>query len=339
MATLGGVCRAGEALAGTPGRYVVPGSAGLPADALARVPGDGTEGGRCAQRPSTSHRRHRVPARERPHGPRHPPDGAPRCPDAERRFHGSHFLALDPIMLVAGRFGEGKPVARPPKSIAEIERLSALGPTDRKDTIRREGRRLTLETLAFLVRECLRDGDTELLEIVAAHLLESSRAIAESVSQVLPPDDREDVHSEASRRMFVSLQSATSETPTFWEERFGHAYKRRCIDVVRAHRKKLERATVSVHDVPEDSSRLDEIDLSTEIAGRIDRDALQQIISELPPREAAAVTLRWIEDKKVSGPGSVSEIMGISPSMVHRHLRNARERLKKIERVRALLGL
>ena len=228
---------------------------------------------------------------------------------------------------------------RPPKSMAEIERLSALGPTDRKDTIRQEGCHLTPETLAFLVRECLGDGDTELLETVAAHLLERSRPIAESVSRVLRPEDRKDVHSEASRRMFLSLQAATGEEPTFWEERFGQAYKQRCIDAVRTHRTKLRKATVSVHDVSEDTKRLDEIDVSTEVAERIDRETLQQIISELPPREAAAVTLRWIEGKNVSGSDSVSEVMEISPSMVHRHLRSARERLTKIPRVRALLGL
>lgn len=242
-------------------------------------------------------------------------------------------------MFVAAQLSEATPVPRPPKSMAEIKRLSGLGPTDRRHLIRREGHRLTPETLAFLVRECLRDRDTELLEIVAADLLERSRPIAESVSRVLPPEDRKDVHSEVNRRMFLSLQSATSEAPTFWEERFGHVYKRRCIDAVRTHRTKLQKATVSVHDVAEDTRPLDEIDLSTEVAERIDRETLQQIISELPPREAAAVTLGWIEGKKISGSGSVSEVMGISPSMVHRHLRSARERLKTIPRVRALLDL
>ena len=230
-------------------------------------------------------------------------------------------------------------MARPPKSMAEIERLSGLGPTDRRNTIRREGRYLTLETLAFLVRECLGDGDTELLEIVAAHLLQRARPIAESASQVLRPEDRKDVHSEANRRMFLSLQAATGENPTFWEERFGLAYKQRCIDAVRTKRTELQKATVSVQDVSEDSSRLDETDLSTEVTERIDRESLQQIITELPPREAAAATLRWIEHRKISGPDSVSEVMGISPSMVHRYLRSARERLKRIPRVRALLDL
>ena len=223
--------------------------------------------------------------------------------------------------------------------MAETERLSALGPTDRRDAVRMEGRHLTLETLAFLARESLRDGDTELLETVGARLLERSRPIAESASQVLRPEDRKDVHSEAIRHMFVSLQSATGETPTFWEERFGLAYKQSCIDAVRRRRTKLQKATVSIHGVSDDTSRLDQGNLSTEIAERIDRETLQQIISELPPPEAAAATLRWIERRKVSGSESVSEVMGISPSMVHRHLRSARERLKKIPRVRALLDL
>ena len=273
------------------------------------------------------------------HAPRHPPGSAPRGPDRESESHGSHFMALGPVMLVSAQFGEATLLARPPKSIAEIERLSALGPTDRRDTIRREGRHLTLETLAFLVRECLRDGDTELLETVAAHLLERSRPIAESVSRVLLPEDRKDVRAEANGRMFLSLQAATGEEPTFWEERFSLAYKHLCIDAVRTHRTKLEEATVSVHDAFEDTNQLDDTDLSTEVAERIDRETLQQMISELPPREAAAVTLGWFEGKKISGPGSVSEIMGVSPSMVHRYLRSARERLKKNPRIRALLDL
>ncbi len=258
---------------------------------------------------------------------------------SELGVHGSHFVVLGPVMLVEAQLSEARPVARPAKSMAEIERISGLEPTDRRNTIRREARHLTLETLAFLVRECLRVGDTELLETLGAHLLERSRPIAESASQVLRPEDRKDVHSEANRRMFLSLQSATGAEPTFWEERFGHAFKRCCIDAVRTHRTKLQKATVSIHDASEDATTPDETDLATETAARIDRETLRQIISELPPREAAAATLRWIEGKKISGSDSVSEVMGISPRMVHRHLRSAEERLKKIPRVRALLDL
>ena len=205
--------------------------------------------------------------------------------------------------------------------------------------VRREGRHLTLETPAFLVRKALGDRDPELTETAAAHLLVRSRPIAVSVSWALRPEDRKDVHSEGIRDMFVALQAATSEKPTFWEERFGRAYKQRCLDAIRRRRTKLPEATVSVHDVSEKTSRLDQGDLSAEIADRIDRETLQQIISELPPRQAAAATLRWIERRQISGPESVSEVMGISPAMVHRHLRNARERLKKIPRFRALLDL
>lgn len=196
-----------------------------------------------------------------------------------------------------------------------------------------------LETLVWLVRKGLVDRDPELTETAAGHLLERSRPIAESASQVLRPEDRKDVHSEAFRHMLQSLQSATGEKPTFWEERFGRAYKQCCIDVVRRHRTKLHKATASIHDMPEDTNSPDEGDLAAEIAERIDLENLQRIISELPPLQAVAVTLAWIERRKISGPDSVSEIMGISPSMVHRHLRNAKRRLKKIPRFRALLDL
>lgn len=230
-------------------------------------------------------------------------------------------------------------MARPPKSMAEIERLSALGPTDRRTTIQREARHLTLETLAFLVREGLTADDPELTETAATHLLRRSRPIAESASKVLRAEDREDVHAAAIRDMFLSLQSATGGKLTFYEQRFGRAYKQRCIDAVRKRRRKLQQATVSVYDVPEDTGRRDQRDLSEEIAERIDRATLQQIISELPPRQAAAITLRWIDGRRISGPDSVSEIMGISRRMVHRHLRNAEERLKTLPRFRALLNL
>ncbi len=196
-----------------------------------------------------------------------------------------------------------------------------------------------LETLAWLVRKGLSDRDTELTETAAGHLLEGSRPIAISASQVLRPEDRKDVHSEAFRHMLQSLQSATGEELSFWEERFGHAYKHCCIDVVRKHRTKLHKATASIHDMPEDTNSPDEGDLAAEIAEAIDLENRQRIVSELPPQQAVAATLAWIERRKISGPDSVSEIMGISPSMVHRHLRNAKRRLKKIPQFRALLDL
>ena len=194
-----------------------------------------------------------------------------------------------------------------------------------------------LETLAWLVRKGLDDRDPELTETAARHLLKRSRPIAESVSQVLRPEDRKDVHSEAIRHMFQSLQAATGEEPTFWEERFGRAFKQSCIDAVRRQRKKLHKATESIHDMPEDANSPDDGDLAAEIAERIDLVSLQRIISQLPPLEAAAATLAWIERRKISGPDSVSEIMRISPSMVHRHLRSAKRRLTKNPRFRALL--
>lgn len=198
---------------------------------------------------------------------------------------------------------------------------------------------LTLETLAWLVRKGIGDDDPDLMDTAARHLLTRSRPIAESASKVLRPEDRKDVHSDAIRHMFRSLQSATGEEPTFWEQRFGLTLKQSCIDAVRKHRKKLHKATDSIHDMPEDASSAEEGDLAAEVAERIDRETLQRIISELPPQEARAVNLAWIERRKISGPDSVSEIMDISPSMVHRHLRNARRRLKKIPRFRTLLDL
>ena len=162
--------------------------------------------------------------------------------------------------LGSGPTHRGRPLARPAKSKVEIERLCTLNPTDRMIAVRREGRHLTLETLAFLVRKALGDRHPELTETAAAHLLERSRPIAESVSWALRLEDRKDVHSEGIRDMFVALQAATSEKPTFWEERFGRAYKQRCLDAIRRRRTKLPEATVSVHDVSEKTSRLDQGD-------------------------------------------------------------------------------
>ena len=203
--------------------------------------------------------------------------------------------------------------------------------------MRRDGSRLSLESLAHFVRKGGRDGDPELADAAARHLLHGSRRIANSVLKVLPPADRDDARSEVILDMLRSLRNADGEEPTYWEQRFGHAYKQRCIDAVRRRRTLLKEATVSLEDAPDHHNHPDQTELADEVAIRIDRHQLGEIIGELSDEQARAVTLRWYKDLPVSGPGSVAEIMGISRQMVYRHLRNAYRLLEMNPRFRALL--
>ena len=251
---------------------------------------------------------------------------------------GLHSPVLPTVMLVAIQFTQrGRPLARPPEFAAEIKRLSALNPTDLRNGVRREGSQLTLETLAHFVRIGGGGGDPELSDAAARHLLEGSRRIANSVLKVLRSTDREDARSEVIRDMLISLTKADGEGPTYWEQRFGHAYRQRCIDAVRRRRTGQEEATDSLEDAPEHHNRPDPTDLAAEVAIRIDRHQLKEIVAELSDEQARAVTLRWFKNLPVSGPGSVAEIMGISRQMVYRHLRNAYRVLKMNPRFRALL--
>lgn len=251
---------------------------------------------------------------------------------------GLHLRVLITVMVVAIQFiYRGRPLARPPESHAEIRRLSALDPTERRNVVRTEGSQLTLETLAHFVRIGGSGGDPELSDAAARHLLEGSRRIANSVLKVLPPADREDARAEVIRDMLMSLGNAAGEEPTFWEQRFGHAYKQRCIDAVRRRRTKMYMATVSLEDAPEHHNLPAPTALAKQVHISIDRHQLQAIIGELSDEQARAVTLRWYRDLPVSGPGSVAEIMGISRQMVYQHLRNAYRLLKMKPRFRALL--
>ena len=137
--------------------------------------------------------------------------------------------------------------------------------------------------------------------------------------------------------MLISLRNADGEGPTYWEQRFGHAYKQRCIDAVRRRRTALEEATVSLEDAPEHHNRPNPTDLANEVAIGLDRRQLREIIGELSDEQARAVTLRWYKGLPVSGPGSVTEIMGISRQMVYRHLRHAYQQLNMNPRFQALL--
>ena len=205
--------------------------------------------------------------------------------------------------------------------------------------VRREGSQLTLETLAHFVRIGGGGGDPELSDAAARHLLEGSRRIANSVLRVLPSADRDDARGEVIRDMLMSLRNAVGEEPTYWEQRFGRAYKQRCIDAVRRRRTARDKATRSLEDAPEHHNLPDPTELAERVAVRIDRHQLRAIIGELSDEQARAVTLRWSKDLPVSGPGSVAEIMGISREMVYRHLRNAYRLLKMKPRFRALLEL
>ena len=203
--------------------------------------------------------------------------------------------------------------------------------------VRRDGSRLTLETLAHFVRMGGRDGDPELSDAAARHLIHGSRRIANSVLMVLPPADREDARGEVMLDMLMSLRNADGEEPTYWEQRFGRAYKQRCIDAVRRRRTELEKTTVSLEDAPEHHNQPDPTEVADEVAITIDRHQLREIVGELSDEQARAVTLRWYKDLPVSGAGSVAEIMGVSREMVSRHLRNAYRLLKMNPRFRALL--
>lgn len=130
------------------------------------------------------------------------------------------------------------------------------------------------------------------------------------------------------------------ETKPYWEERFGRAFKMACIDVARSQRAKNGKLEAELAAGGDDASSSEAIndtssaDIETEITTELSRPHHQRIvmtaIRALPPRQAAAVTLAWVEGRPVEGEGkdTVAELMDISASAVYKHLRLARQTLK-----------
>ena len=134
-----------------------------------------------------------------------------------------------------------------------------------------------------------------------------------------------------------------------WEERFGDAFKKACIDVARSlGRRRNRNMEAGVTDEGDDVVEVDAFDPGVELvdAAILARMAaphhmsmLLEAIRNLPKRQSQAAFLAWVEGHPIEGKGegTVVAIMGgIDPRAVYKHLEKARSTLTEIPELRAI---
>lgn len=256
-----------------------------------------------------------------------------------------------------------RPLQRPRKSVAEIEALPALGSTQCSAYVREHGSGFAPETLVFVMREAKRLNDTLMFEL-AATLLIGREAPAgrwtgghceptiSSLSRAYGFWSGYNLRIAFRRECLHALWEAIHagrELKPYWEERFGHAFKARCIDMARS----LERArnrnmeadealdaehAVDVDDLADGASEEVEDGIIAEMSRSQDELVVMNAIRALTPRQGMAVTLAWMEGRQIEGEDgdTVSAIMGISPTAVYKLLRKALIPLRANPALRAI---
>ncbi len=155
--------------------------------------------------------------------------------------------------------------------------------------------------------------------------------------------DWEEVYQAALLVMWKDFVEKQDVPLLYWEERFYRAFKRKCLTVVSKMKRRREREG-EFHQVLK--RELDQAALSRveDSVRTLDPRAIVVVLRGLSAKQQQAVVLAWREGRRVSGgEESVSHIMGISPSMVHRHLRAATAQIAELREtdpeLRRLLGL
>ncbi len=237
---------------------------------------------------------------------------------------------------------------RPPKSAAEIATLPAIGSTECTQFLRGAGRSLDPETLVWVIRAAVEIRNTELIEVAGSDLAGagepaapgSRRTHAEKVIWAVArrfgfPSDAA-ILAEFWRAsldgMWDAVLAGRDQKP-FWEANFGQALYAKCLDVGRPLFRRWKRE-VSIESVPP----LRGGDVGGEILSRLGEQVILQAIRRLPPQEAHAAMLHWVDGRPVDSPDpdSVRNVMRLSARQVHNLLSNAQRRLAQEPAVRDL---
>jgi hypothetical protein len=238
------------------------------------------------------------------------------------------------------------PLNRPPASTAEIASLPPRGTTAREAFARAHADTFAPETLVCLMRETAADGNTALFERLAVALVGRRTADGTWVGGHCEPiilamaawfglrkaATLDDYRQECYTGMSRAIHAGATEKP-FWEERFGKALKDLCID--EAHKmiaklRHLEWADDRAN--PTDDVQVegeDPVSLRDLVWDRIVEGDFRAAIRRLPPRQARAAHLTWIERLAVGSdePRSVMRIMGITEQAVYALLAKAKAAL------------
>jgi DNA-binding CsgD family transcriptional regulator len=253
-----------------------------------------------------------------------------------------------------------RPLQRPANSAAEIEALPPLESTEGSAHVRQHGQSYAPETLVYLMREAIKLRNTMLFEMGYKFLIgeprggrweggHCERTIA-SLARAYGFYTNRDLRLGFRSRCLVSLSEAIyagRAAKPYWEERFGDAFKKACIDAARSlslpRNRDMEAGVTRDSDDVIDVDDLDpEIPLiDAEVAERLSKPhheaAVLQAVRALPHRQGQAVML-WLEGHPIEGPAddTVAKIMNISPRAVYKHLRNALPTLRALADIRAI---
>jgi DNA-directed RNA polymerase specialized sigma24 family protein len=250
---------------------------------------------------------------------------------------------------------------RPPKSAAEIAAMAGLEGTQLMHHVHSTGKTFEPETLVFLIRRAIGSKDTALTELASRLLVGTAdrdgvwcgghcaRTIGYLGRKFHFDKNRELTSAFGARALemlWQTVHAGTTRKP-FLEVAFRVAFRQLAIDAARSVIRTRNRDMES--GVGDDSDAIPDVDeLADEESNESEEklleglspthaDVLLSHILGLPAREAEAMELRWVEERPIEGgPGSVSEIMGISPRQVYTLLSRARKTLESEPAIRAI---
>lgn len=255
------------------------------------------------------------------------------------------------------------PLQRPPRSAEEIAEIAILGNTQCHAYVRERGAELAAETLVYVMREANQRQDTTLFQLAATHLLGRPGTGRRWIGGHCEPivvnlavlfgfgdrlERRVEFRSQCIRALLRAI-SAGRDAKGYWEERFGDAFRKSCIDEARRMvafdarhllgEDASDEADLNWADgVPDPSSDAEENDALAILASLDGDSRLLNATRALPPRQARAVFLRYFDGFAITGKGAdtVANVMGISEAGVHKLLNKAYARLRADPNLRGI---
>lgn len=247
---------------------------------------------------------------------------------------------------------------RPLKSAAEIAALPELSAPEFDDHLEKHGPGFDPETLVYILRKLQDSKDTTRFRrcgefLVGIHQQNGSiegghcegiiRNLAKAF-RLLEPEILRDYRADCYALLWREI-SARRPKSGIWEERFGLAFRARAIDAARSLHRKRNREKMLLPLVEEGEEAVEGLEeegaLDDMVSSTINRELLLLVLQQLPPKQAMAAHLVWVEGWLIESEDreetTAATVMGITGRMVRKHLRSARERLRVDPLLRAIL--
>jgi DNA-directed RNA polymerase specialized sigma24 family protein len=239
----------------------------------------------------------------------------------------------------------------PPQHLLKVtHEIAALPDPSSADAIeahlRSHGPDLCPETLVYICREVLANGERSTFELAANLLLGVAngtelengrcepliRRVARGMGLLGEPADLDDMRGWCFHTMLTAIK-AGRDTPghRMWEERFYVALKAAAIDAGRKVLRRRDKET-PLDLIPLDSPRLS-VDGAAEVFRNIERNHALRLIATLPEKARKAAYLHWVEGFPIESgdelkSDTVARKLGVSGRMVRKYLDQARGMLR-----------